>query len=107
MAGFDALDVPKSGISRKLGLASGLVVRLIPRLSGSVSFQRIGLGEYCPAANPFTSGSGILSGIRISVNTAENFLICKERRSPECSPYYPEMRRRRSLSGKVLRLRAS
>ena len=38
---MDAFDVPESGISRKLGLASGLGVLLVPFPFGSVSFRRV------------------------------------------------------------------
>ena len=52
---MDALDVPELGISRKLGLASELGVLLVLLLFGSVSFQRVWLGEGCPGVNPSTS----------------------------------------------------
>jgi hypothetical protein len=77
LAGVDALDVPESGISRKLGLASGLGVFLIPQSCGSLSFRRVGLGEYCPDANPSVDfGSGVPRGVRTYINIGGKLLIC-------------------------------
>ena len=68
LTGDDSFDSPESSISRRLGLASGLGIRLTPLLRGSVNFRRVGLGEWAPEG-PTTSGSGILTGESMSAST--------------------------------------